>query len=127
MWNIIKLFITGNFKQGDIIVYSILISLVVFTSSGFFIASHRVKELKNENKQLQTQLKQCQETNQQLTNQIQLQQEEYNKAQKILQEAYNKPAKRVYIRQVVKEPVYITNEDCQKIGDLIDQAQEQLK
>jgi outer membrane murein-binding lipoprotein Lpp len=90
-------------------------------------ASNKIAELRHEINQLQTQLQQCKNTNQQLLNQIQIQQEEYNKAQQILQEAYNKPPKRVYIKQVVKEPVYITNQDCQQMADLIKQAQEQLK
>jgi gas vesicle protein len=90
-------------------------------------ATNKISELRAENKQLQTQLKQCQETNQQLINQIQIQQEQYIKAQKQLEEAYSKPAKRVYVKQTIKEPVYITNEECQQMVDLIKQAEEQLK
>jgi len=90
-------------------------------------ASNKITELRQEIKQLQTQLQNCKDTNHQLINQIQIQQAEYNKVQQKLKEAYSKPAKRVYIKQVVKEPVYITNEDCQKMADLIRQAEEQLK
>jgi len=110
---LITLFLIGGFNVGCVIV---LIGAI-----------NKITELRAENKQLQTRLKQCQDTNQQLINQIQIQQEQYKKAQKQLQEAYNKPAKRVYIKQTIKEPVYITNEDCQKMVDLIQQAEEQLK
>jgi cell division protein FtsB len=93
----------------------------------FIGAINKISQLRAEIKQLQTQLQTCKDTNQQLINQIQIQQENYIKAQKQLQEAYKKPAKRVYVKQVIKEPVYITNEDCQKMVDLINQAEEQLK
>lgn len=112
-YKLIAIFIIGGFILGSIF---LLIK-----------ASNKIAELRHEINQLQTQLKQCQDTNKQLLNQIQIQQEEYNKAQQILQEAYNKPPKRVYIKQVVKEPVYITNQECQQMVDLINQAQEQLK
>jgi outer membrane murein-binding lipoprotein Lpp len=109
--------------------------IAIFIIGGFILgcifsvikATNKIAELRHEINQLQTQLQQCKNTNQQLLNQIQIQQEEYNKAQQILQEAYNKPPKRVYIKQVVKEPVYITNQECQQMADLIKQAQEQLK
>ena len=90
-------------------------------------ASNKIAELRAEIKQLQTQLQSCKNTNQELINQIQIQQENYIKAQKELEKAYKKPAKRVYIKQTIKEPIYITNEDCQKMADLIKQAEEQLK
>jgi uncharacterized membrane protein (DUF106 family) len=90
-------------------------------------ATDRISELRTENKQLQTQLQNCKDTNQQLINQIQIQQENYVKAQKELQEASIKPVKRVYIKQTIKEPVYITNTECQQMADLIKQAEEQLK
>ncbi|MBX0311247.1 MAG: hypothetical protein JHC31_05650 [Sulfurihydrogenibium sp.] len=90
-------------------------------------ASNKISELRAENRQLQAQLQQCKNANQQLTNQIQVQQEQYIKAQKQLEEASKKPPKRVFIRQVIKEPIYITNEECQQMADLIRQAEEQLK
>jgi gas vesicle protein len=90
-------------------------------------ASNKIIELRTEINQLQAQLQNCKDTNQQLINQIQLQQDQYNKAMKELQEASVKPVKKVYVKQVVKEPVYIKNEECQKMADLINQAQEQLK
>jgi predicted PurR-regulated permease PerM len=106
-----------------------------FLISGFILgciisvikASNKISELRADINQLQTQLQNCKDINQQLTNQIQLQQEQYIKAQQILKEDYNKPAKRVYIKQTIKEPVYITNEECQKMADLIKQAEEQLQ
>jgi gas vesicle protein len=110
--------------------------LIAFILTGGFLlgcifslinASNKIAELRYEIKQLQTQLQNCKNLNQDLVNQIRIQQSEYMKAQKQLQEAYKKPAKRVYIKQTIKEPVYITNEDCQKMADLINQAQEQLK
>ncbi len=107
--------------------YFLIFGFVIGCFIVFIGAINKITELRAEIKQLQTQLKQCQDTNQQLVNQIQIQQTEYIKAQKQLQEAYNKPAKRVYIKQTIKEPVYITNDDCQKMVDLINQAQEQLK
>jgi hypothetical protein len=110
---LIAFFLIGGFLVGSML---ILIK-----------ASNKISELRAEIKQLQTQLQNCKDTNQQLINQIQIQQAEYHKAQQKLKEAYSKPAKRVYIKQVVKEPVYITNEDCQKMADLIRQAEEQLK
>jgi gas vesicle protein len=90
-------------------------------------ASNKITELRTEINQLQSQLQQCKNTNQELINQVQIQQEAYNKAQKELQEASIKPVKKVYVKQVVKEPVYITNQDCQQMADLINQAQEQLQ
>jgi cell division protein FtsB len=112
-FKLIALFLITSFFIGAIIV--------------FISSINKIAQLRAEIKQLQTQLQTCKDTNQQLINQIQIQQENYIKAQKQLQEAYNKPAKRVYIKQTIKEPVYITNEDCQKMVDLINQAQEQLK
>lgn len=90
-------------------------------------SANKITHLRSEINQLQAELKQCQDTNQQLNNQIQLQQDEYNKAVKELQEASVKPVKRVYVKQVVKEPVIISNQDCQQMADLIKQAEEQLK
>jgi hypothetical protein len=106
-------FLIGSFLLGSII------SLIK--------ASNKIAELRLENKQLQTQLKDCHEVNQQLIGQVRVQQKEYIKAQKQLEEASKKPPRRVYIKQTIKEPVYITNEDCQQMADLINQAQEQLK
>jgi gas vesicle protein len=116
----------------DIIKNKIIASLLI---GGFLIgaitvfigAMNKIAELRAENKQLQEQLQSCKNLNKDLVNQIRIQQSEYVKAQKQLQEAYNKPAKRVYIKQTIKEPVYITNEDCQRMVDLINQTQEQLK
>jgi outer membrane murein-binding lipoprotein Lpp len=90
-------------------------------------SANKITHLRSEINQLQADLKQCQATNQQLLNQIQIQQEEYAKAQEKLKEAYNKPAKRVYIKKVIKEPIIISNEECQQMVDLIKQAEEQLK
>jgi cell division protein FtsB len=110
------------------LIFKYLITSFIIGSIIVFIPSiNKISQLRAEIKQLQTQLQTCKDTNQQLINQIQVQQENYIKAQKQLQEAYNKPAKRVYVKQVIKEPIYITNEDCQKMVDLINQAQEQLK
>jgi cell division protein FtsB len=89
--------------------------------------SNKLTQLRAEIKQLQAQLQNCKNTNQQLVNQIQMQQENYIKAQKQLEEASKKPPKRVFIRQVIKEPIYITNTECQQMADLIKQAEEQLK
>jgi gas vesicle protein len=112
-YRFVAYFLIGGFIIG---------SIIVFISS-----INKIAQLRAEIKQLQTQLQTCKDTNQQLINQIQIQQENYLKAQKQLQEDYKKPAKRVYIKETIKEPVYITNEDCQKMVDLINQAQEQLK
>lgn len=89
-------------------------------------SSNKIAQLRAENKQLQTKIKECQELNQDLIDQIRVQQENYIKTRKELEKAYNKPAKRVYIKQTIKEPIVISNEDCQKMVDLINQAQEQL-
>jgi predicted PurR-regulated permease PerM len=90
-------------------------------------ASNKIAELRATIKQLQIQLQQCKNDNQQLLNQLQLRQEEYEKAVKEIQKASAKPVKRVYVKQVVKEPVYITNQECKQMADLINQAQEQLQ
>jgi gas vesicle protein len=113
--------------KSKLIAYFLIGGFLLGCIFSFINASNKIAELRAEIKQLQTQLQSCKNTNQELINQIQIQQSEYIKAQKRLQEAYNKPAKRVYIKQVIKEPVYITNEDCQKMVDLIKQAEEQLK
>ena len=84
---LIAIFLIGGFVLGCIII--------------FISSINKITELRAEVKHLQTQLQQCKDTNQQLIDQIQVQQEQYIKAQKILEEAYNKPAKRVYIKQVV--------------------------
>jgi gas vesicle protein len=110
---LIAIFSIGSFLLGSIFV--------------LIQASSKIAELRHEINQLQTQLQNCKDTNQQLVNQIQIQQENYIKAQKQLEEASKKPPKRVFIRQVIKEPVYITNQECQQMADLIKQAQEQLK
>jgi predicted PurR-regulated permease PerM len=110
---LIAFFLIGGFIVGCVIV--------------FISSINKISELRAEINQLQTQLQNCKDTNQQLVNQIQVQQENYIKAQKKLSEAYKKPAKRVYIKQTIKDPVYITNEECQQMADLINQAEEQLK
>jgi len=113
--------------QSKFIAFFLIGGFIISCVIVFIGAINKIAELREENKQLQTQLQNCSNTNQQLFNQIQIQQEQYEKAQKQLQEAYNKPAKRVYIKQTIKEPIYITNEDCQKMADLIQQAEEQLQ
>lgn len=108
---------------------------VYFLVGGFFVgcvfslisALNKITELKSEIKQFQNQLQQCKNDNQNLLNQLQIQQNEYEKAVKEIQEASVKPVKRVYIRKVVKQPVYITNDECEKMVDLIDQAQELMQ
>jgi gas vesicle protein len=90
-------------------------------------ASDKITSLRYEIKQLQQQLKECQATNLQLVNQLQIKQEDYNKALKDLQEASIKPVKRVYVRQVIKEPMRVSNEECQQLVDLIKQAEEQMQ
>jgi predicted PurR-regulated permease PerM len=109
------------------IAYFLIVGFIIGCVIVFISSINKITQLRAEINQLQTQLQNCKTTNQQLINQLQVQQENYIKAQKQLQEAYNKPAKRVYIKQTIKEPVYITNEDCQKMVDLIKQAEEQLK
>jgi gas vesicle protein len=116
-----------NNLTSKIAAFFLIASFTIGVIIVFISTLNKIPQLKAEIKQLQTQLKQCQETNQQLVNQIQIQQENYIKAQKQLEEASKKPAKRVYIKQTIKEPVYITNEDCQQMVDLIKQAEEQLK
>jgi gas vesicle protein len=111
-YKLIAIFIIGGFLFGSIF--------------ALIQASNKISQLRAENKQLQIQLKQCQDTNKQLLDQIQVQQSEYLKAQKQLQELSNKPPKRVYVKKVIKEPVYISNQECQQLVDLINQAQEQL-
>jgi septal ring factor EnvC (AmiA/AmiB activator) len=110
---LIFLFLVGGFLLGCIF--------------SFINAINKISELRAEIKQLQTELKQCQDTNQELLSQVQIQKDEYNKALKEIQEASIKPVKRVYIKQTIKEPIYISNQDCQQMVDLIRQAQEQLK
>jgi uncharacterized membrane protein (DUF106 family) len=110
------------------IIIPVIISGLAFSNIVCLVSfSNKITALRYEIKQYQTQIKQCQETNQQLTSQLQIQQEEYEKAQRELHEASIKPVKKVYIKQTIKEPVYITNDDCQKMVDLINQTQEQLK
>lgn len=115
---------------------NLLSRLYLFLIIGGFIAgsillnihsANKIAQLRSEIKQLQADLKQCQATNQQLLNQIQLQQEAYNKAQQELKKALDKPPKRVYIKKVVKEPVYITDQECKQMADLLNQAEELLK
>jgi PIN domain nuclease of toxin-antitoxin system len=109
--------------------------ITIFLIGGFLLgsifaliqASNKIMQLRSEINQLQTQLKECHTVNQDLIDQIKVQQENYVKARKELEEASKKPIKRVYIKQTIKEPVYITNNDCQQMADLINQAQEQLK
>ena len=110
-----------------LIIYFLITSFIIGSIIVFISSINKISQLRAEIKQLQTQLQNCKDTNQQLINQLQIQQENYLKAQKQLQEAYNKPVKRVYIKKTIKEPIYITNEDCQKMVDLINQVQEQLK
>jgi outer membrane murein-binding lipoprotein Lpp len=123
-------FIGGEYLTGlryKLIAFFLIGGFVLGSIFSLINASNKITELSVEINQLQTQLQQCKNTNQQLINQIQIQQEEYNKARQILKEAYNRPPKRVYVKQVVKQPVYITNQDCQQMADLVKQAQEQLQ
>jgi outer membrane murein-binding lipoprotein Lpp len=115
------------FALNKILAYLLIAGCILGGILSFIGAINKIAELRAEIKQLQTQIQQCENTNQQLIDQVQIQQEQYIKAQKQLEEAYSKPAKRVYVKQVIKQPVYITNQDCQQMADLIEQAQEQLK
>jgi gas vesicle protein len=112
--------------QDKLIAYFLVGGFLIGSIFALVKASNKITELKYQNKQLQLQLNECKNTNQELINQVKVQQENLIKAQKELEEAQNKPPKRVYIKQVIKEPVIISNEECQQMVDLINQAQEQL-
>jgi gas vesicle protein len=114
------------FDTSKLIAFFLIGGIIIGSIFALIKATNKIAELRHEVNQLQTQLQQCKDTNQQLINQIQIQQEQYMKAQKILEEAYKKPPKRVYVKKVIKEPVIISNEECQQMVDLINQAQEQL-
>ncbi len=78
-------------------------------------------EMKREIRRLNTELIECKKLNSQLVEQIKVQDEKYQeRVQKLLKLA-SKPVKVIEIPKVIEKPVYITNEECQKMGVMIDE------
>ena len=78
-------------------------------------------KLKSERTLLRHQLETCQKTNTELTTHIQTQKEKYQKKVAELLRLANKPPREVVVPVVVEKPVPITNEECQKMGAMVDE------
>ena len=94
----------------------------------FFYYKHKASSLSRENirlrthiQQLQTNLKSCQITNEELTQAIALQKEQYQKKVAELLKKAQKPPKVIEIPKVIEKPVDIPTEECQKMGVMIDE------
>lgn len=80
------------------------------------------RQLKAQLKQLQSQLQTCQENYSRLLSQVELDRKAYqDKLQELLKEA-RKPSKVITIPKVIEKPIYISDEDCKKMGVMIDEA-----
>lgn len=78
-------------------------------------------KMKQEINRLNVELKECKKVNSQLIEQIKVQEEKYQEKVNRLLKIANKPVKVIEIPKVIEKPVYITNEDCQKMGVMIDE------
>lgn len=80
------------------------------------------RQLKVQLKNLQTQLQTCQDNYSQLLSQVELDRKTYQeKLRELLKEA-RKPPKVITIPKVIERPIYISDEDCKKMGVMIDEA-----
>ncbi len=77
--------------------------------------------MKEEIKKLSVELAECQKINSQLIGEIKLNEEKYQQKIKNLLKIANKPLKVIEIPKIIEKPVEITNEDCQKMGKMIDE------
>jgi len=66
-------------------------------------------------------LKTCKETNEALSKEIVLQQEKYQKKVADLLKKAQRPVKVIEIPKVIDRPVYVTDEECKKMGIMIDE------
>jgi len=89
-----------------------------------FYSNHLRKDnmkMKQEIFYLKKQLQVCQRANAELTQQIQLQHENYERKINELLKKANKPPKVIEIPKIIEKPVYISTKDCQKMAIMIDE------
>ena len=89
-----------------------------------FYSNHLRKDnmkMKQEIFYLKKQLQVCQRANAELTQQIQLQHEKYERKINELLKKANKPPKVIEIPKIIEKPVYISTKDCQKMAIMIDE------
>lgn len=99
---------------------SLILSFIVFYDR------QTMKRQENQIKQLQTQLQSCQENYSSLLSQVELDRKKYeDKLKDLLKEARKSP-KVITIPKVIERSIYISDEDCKKIGVMIDEAISEL-
>lgn len=106
--------------------WKILIGVVigfVFVGLLVYVQSLRSSnmEMKQEIDRLTAELKICVKTNSELMQEMKKQEEDYQKRINSLLRLANKPVRVIEIPKVIEKPVYITNEECQKMGVMIDE------
>ncbi len=77
--------------------------------------------MKEEIKRLKVELNECQKVNSQLVSEIKLNEERYQEKIKKILKIANKPIKVIEIPRIIEKPVPISDEDCQKMGKMIDE------
>ena len=92
--------------------------MIILSVSYFF---HDYNKKRIQIKEYKTQLQDCQNLNQKLVDEIKLSQERYQQKVSELMKLASKPPQKIEIPVVVEKPVYITPEDCQKMGYMIDE------
>ncbi len=84
------------------------------------------RQLEVQLKNLQTQLHTCQDNHSSLLSQVELDRKTYQEKLKELLKEARKPAKVITIPKVIERPIYISDEDCKKMGVMIDEAISEL-
>ena len=106
--------------------WKILIGVfIAFVFVGLLVYAQSLRnsniEMKQEIERLSVELKNCVKTNSELMQEMKKQEEDYQKKINNLLRLANKPVRVIEIPKVIEKPVYITNEECQKMGAMIDE------
>jgi len=105
--------------------YLITIVALVFLIGYYKIRTshlaHQNTKLKTQIEQLKVNYESCQQANEELAKNIQLQQEQYQKKVAQLLRKAQKPPKVIEVPNIIEKTVYVTNEDCQKMAAMIDE------
>lgn len=111
-------FIFSQWKiLGGVFIGFVFVGLLVYAQS---LRNSNI-EMKREIDRLTAELKNCVKTNSELMQEMKKQEEDYQKRINNLLRLANKPVRVIEIPKVIEKPVYITNEECQKMGAMIDE------
>lgn len=103
----------------------VLMGFLLVFLFGFFMYFNHLRisnaKMKEEIKRLKVELNECQKVNSQLVSEIKLNEERYQEKIKKILKIANKPIKVIEIPRIIEKPVPISDEDCQKMGKMIDE------